>query len=270
MSSSPAPGTAGYVYPIGTPGSAWGAEERAQWLARVGPPRRLYAEHVLAKLEPLRESFDVEQYGLLDYSSVVAGGFGARYPLMCVKSRGWSADKPTVLITGGVHGYETSGVQGVLSFVREKMGSFVDRANFLVAPCVSPWGYEHIQRWTCAALDPNRGFHEGTQVEECAALRRLIAAAGADFLMHVDCHETTDSDETEFTPAKQARDGKVYTPEAIPDGVRAPPPAAARQTGPRRRSPAPTPFSPPPPPTPARSFTSWATPPTRSTRGTRR
>jgi hypothetical protein len=26
------------------------------------------------------------------------------------------------------------------------------------------------------------------------------------------------SDETEFTPAKQARDGGVYTPEAIPDG----------------------------------------------------
>jgi len=121
------------------------------------------------------------------------------------------------------------------------MGSFVDRANFLVAPCVSPWGYEHIQRWTCAALDPNRGFHEGTQVEECAALRRLIAAAGADFLMHVDCHETTDSDETEFTPAKQARDGKVYTPEAIPDGVRAPP-AAARQPAPAAAAPRPHPF----------------------------
>ena len=213
-----APGTAGYVYPIGTPGVAWGGEERKAWLARVGAPQRSYAEHVLAKLEPLREKFDVEQYGQLDYSGIVEGGFGARYPLMCVKSRGWSAERPTVLITGGVHGYETSGVQGELSFLATQMGAYVDRVNFLVAPCVSPWGYEHIQRWTCAALDPNRGFHAGTPVEECAALQRLIASAGQPFLMHVDCHETTNTDETEFTPAKQARDGGVYTPEPIPDG----------------------------------------------------
>ena len=213
-----APGTAGYVFPIGTPGVAWGAAERKQWLARVGAPRRSYTEHVLQKLEPLRAAYDVEQYGQLDYSSVVDGGFGARYPLMCIKSRDWTAAKPTVLITGGVHGYDTSGVQGVLQFAATKMAAYAGRFNFLVAPCVSPWGYEHVQRWTCAALDPNRGFHEGTQVEECAALQRLIAACGAQFLMHIDCHETTNSDETEFTPAKQARDGGVYTPEAIPDG----------------------------------------------------
>ena len=29
--------------------------------------------------------------------------------------------------------------------------------------------------------------------------------------MHVDCHETTDSDSAEFTPAKQARDGLLVT-----------------------------------------------------------
>ena len=216
--ASPAPGTLGYVYPIGSKGVAWGVEEKKQWLKHVGPPRRLYSEEVLAKLEPLREKFVVEQYGQLDYSSVVEGGFGTRYPLMCLKSRNWSASKPSILITGGVHGYETSGVQGVLLFLSTKMEAYVDRVNFLVAPCVSPWGYEHVQRWTCAALDPNRGFHPDTPVEECAALQRLIASVGNPFLMHIDCHETTNSDETEFTPAKQARDGGVYVPEAIPDG----------------------------------------------------
>ena len=216
---APAPGTAGYVYPIGTPGVSWGADERKRWLAKTGSsPLRLYSEHVLSKLEPLRAKFDVEQYGQLDYSSVIAGGFGARYPLFCIKSRSWSASKPLVLITGGVHGYETSGVQGVLQFVATQMEAYTDRVDFLVAPCVSPWGYEHIQRWTCAALDPNRGFHAATPVEECAALQRLIAATGRSFLMHIDCHETTNSDETEFTPAKQARDGGVYTPDPIPDG----------------------------------------------------
>jgi hypothetical protein len=245
-----APGTAGYVFPIGKRGTPWGVEERKEWLGYVGAPRRLYATHVIEKLEALKQHFDVEQYGSLDYSGIVEGGFGGRYPLMCVKSRGWSAAKPTVLITGGVHGYETSGVQGVLQFCRERMASFAG-LNILVVPCVSPWGYEHVQRWTCAALDPNRGFFEGTLVEEAAALQRLIASVGGGerFLVHIDCHETTNTDETlvyarasapkyvpktratkppetptpppstsEFTPAKHARDGTVYTPEAIPDG----------------------------------------------------
>ena len=217
---TPAPGTAGYRYPIGTPGIAWGEPERKQWLAHVGAPQRLYAEHVLHKLEPLRAKFDVSQYGQLDYSSVVPGGFGARYPLMCIRSRGWVAGRPTVLLTGGVHGYETSGVQGVLLFCATRMQAYADKVNFLVAPCVSPWGYEHVQRWTAAAVDPNRGFHPGTPVEECAALQRLIASAGAQFpiVMHVDCHETTLTDETEFAPAREARDGGCYVPQPIPDG----------------------------------------------------
>jgi hypothetical protein len=37
--------------------------------------------------------------------------------------------------------------------------------------------------------------------------------------VHVDLHETTDSDETEFLPAMSARDGKAtHTDEGVPDG----------------------------------------------------
>jgi hypothetical protein len=36
--------------------------------------------------------------------------------------------------------------------------------------------------------------------------------------VHVDLHETTDSDEHEFRPALAARDGKPFEPETIPDG----------------------------------------------------
>jgi len=36
--------------------------------------------------------------------------------------------------------------------------------------------------------------------------------------MHIDLHETTDSDESEFRPALAARDGKAYEPGEIPDG----------------------------------------------------
>jgi hypothetical protein len=37
-------------------------------------------------------------------------------------------------------------------------------------------------------------------------------------LAHVDLHETTDSDESEFRPALAARDGEVFKPGTIPDG----------------------------------------------------
>jgi hypothetical protein len=37
-------------------------------------------------------------------------------------------------------------------------------------------------------------------------------------LMHIDLHETTDSDESEFRPALAARDGKTSEPGEIPDG----------------------------------------------------
>jgi hypothetical protein len=36
--------------------------------------------------------------------------------------------------------------------------------------------------------------------------------------MHIDLHETTDTDETEFRPAKAARDGEYIAPDSIPDG----------------------------------------------------
>ena len=37
-------------------------------------------------------------------------------------------------------------------------------------------------------------------------------------MCHVDLHETTDTDETEFRPAKAARDGEYIAPDVIPDG----------------------------------------------------
>ena len=36
--------------------------------------------------------------------------------------------------------------------------------------------------------------------------------------MHIDLHETTDTDESEFRPAVAARDGKPFVPGTIPDG----------------------------------------------------
>ncbi|WP_029790081.1 MULTISPECIES: M14 family metallopeptidase [Vibrio] len=199
----------GYTYPIGTPGQSWGEAERKAWREQRDV-KRSYQEEVVTKINALRERFDVEQYGALSYDE-------ARFPLFCIKTRNWDAAKPVVLVTGGVHGYETSGVHGALKFVDTQAERYAEHFNIVVAPCVSPWGYEVINRWNPNAIDPNRSFYANSPAEESANLIKLVATLG-DVLMHIDLHETTDSDETEFRPALAARDGLEYIEGMIPDG----------------------------------------------------
>ncbi|MCC4223150.1 M14 family metallocarboxypeptidase [Vibrio campbellii] len=199
----------GYTYPIGTPGQPWGEAERKAWCEQRDV-KRSYQDEVVTKIDALRERFDVEQYGALSYDE-------ERFPLFCIKTRNWDAAKPVVLVTGGVHGYETSGVHGALKFVDTQAERYAEHFNIVVAPCVSPWGYEVINRWNPNAIDPNRSFYADSPAEESANLIKLVATLG-DVLMHIDLHETTDSDETEFRPALAARDGLEYIEGMIPDG----------------------------------------------------
>src|SRR3989344_3446743 len=95
------------------------------------------------------------------------------------------------------------------------------RAILLVVPCVSPWAYERFQRRNFDAIDPNRSFKEGSLAQESLALMRLVAqhqGQYGQFTAHIDLHETTDTDESEYRPAVAARDGKVFEPGSIPDG----------------------------------------------------
>jgi len=203
MSSQPS-------YPIGIPGQPWGDAEIKAW--RAGQvKRRSYADEVVSAILPLRERFDVSEYGALDYA-------GERYALYAVRSRQWNDALPTMIVTGGVHGYETSGVHGALQFLRDHGDDYAGRGNLLVVPCVSPWAYERIHRWNPDAIDPNRNFREGSASGESAALVALLAPLRDVAVMHIDLHETTDSDESEFRPALAARDGKAYEPGEIPDG----------------------------------------------------
>ena len=197
-------------YPIGTPGTPWGPAEVSEWLSRQ-TRQRSYETDVLSKIEALRSRLDVVQYGRLDYQP-------DSYPLMAIKSHHWRDELPIVLVTGGVHGYETSGVHGALQFVDQHAGSYEGRINLIVAPCVSPWAYERIHRWNAQALDPNRSFRDNSPVQESAALMALVAPFRDRVLVHIDLHETTDTDETEFRPALAARDGVTSEPGEIPDG----------------------------------------------------
>ena len=189
-------------YPIGTPGRPWGEAEVALWLSRQ-MVQRSYRKDVVSVIDTFRDRFDVSEYGRIDYAP-------DSYPVFAIRSRDWNDALPVVLVTGGVH--------GALQFVDRQMARYAGRVNILVASCVSPWAYERIHRWNANALDPNRSFRADSPAQESAALMRLVEPIRDRALMHIDLHETTDTDESEFRPALAARDGIHYEPDDIPDG----------------------------------------------------
>ena len=197
-------------YPIGTPGQPWSDEEKAQWKEQQSI-QRSYREEVLEKLPDNLDGFSIVQYGALPYDE-------EKYPLYALVSEPVSQTKPTILVTGGVHGYETSGVQGALRFINNDVMRYTSRFNFVIVPCISPWGYETINRWNPMAMDPNRSFYKDSPAPESAQIINFLDSLDVSFLMHIDLHETTDTDNSEFRPALAARDGITNTNWNIPDG----------------------------------------------------
>jgi len=210
-------------YAIGTLGQPWGDAERALWFSQQQVKRSYHTEVVTPlqaiMAQPALALAELLQYGELDHSA-----FGLpRYPLFAVRNRTWRANAPMLLVTGGVHGYETSGVQGALQFIADNLSTYVQRddINLLVLPCISPWGYETINRWNPAAIDPNRSFKADSDAPESRLAYHCVQQHAGDcagVLMHIDLHDTTDSDNSEFRPAKASRDGTVNNNWNIPDG----------------------------------------------------
>lgn len=206
--------TKDFIYHIGTVGTPWGDAEKQQWLSEQ-QIKRSYEHQVIQPLQQyLDDSAELISYGTLDYRSFKLPA----YPLFAVRSKNWQADKAVVLVTGGVHGYETSGVQGALQFIKQQFSRYSEQVNLLVLPCISPWGYETVNRWNPKAVDPNRSFGAESQSDEARLAMDFVRQHSGTFLVHIDLHETTDSDNSEFRPAKAARDGTVNHNWNIPDG----------------------------------------------------
>jgi len=189
---------------------SWGQLEKENWL-KEQVIKRSYKDDVLSKIELLRDRFDISCYGSLSLNPEA-------YPLYLIKSKNFDVTKRTILITGGVHGYETSGVHGAIAFFEREFNNYSDHFNFLCAPCISPWGYETINRWNHLAIDPNRSFYNNSPAEECKLFLEAFTSFNINPLAHFDLHETTDTDNTVFRPALALRDGTKAEDSEIPDG----------------------------------------------------
>ena len=173
--------------------------------------KRSYKDEVVTKIQSLEDRFIVSKYGKLDYDQ-------QSYALYIIKSKDFNKTKPNILITGGVHGYETSGVHGALKFMSEKAQEYEKHFNFICVPCISPWGYETINRWNPDAIDPNRNFTRDSKAQECSKIYNTLQSLDLNFLAHFDLHETTDTDNTVFRPDLEKRDGIKQDLWEIPDG----------------------------------------------------
>ncbi len=188
----------------------WGAKEKKNWFSEQAV-KRSYFDQVISKLKRLDDEFVLNCYGALPVDA-------ERYPLYLVTFRKVDPNNPTILVTGGVHGYETSGVQGAIQFLQQCALDFQPHFNVIVAPCISPWGYETINRWNPRAIDPNRSFQANSSSEEAEQVMKAVFQQTKEILAHFDLHETTDTDNTVFRPALAARDGIRQDNWNIPDG----------------------------------------------------
>lgn len=186
----------------------WQQADKDNWF-REQKIQRSYSDDVITKIQALSSRFELQQYGALSLDP-------DRYPLFLLKTKNFDKSKKTILITGGVHGYETSGVHGALAFMEKAAAQYESKFNFICTPCISPWAYETINRWNNKAIDPNRSFKENSSAEECAYF--LKAVSGIELFAHFDLHETTDTDNSIFRPALAARDGVEQKFSEIPDG----------------------------------------------------
>lgn len=195
----------------------WSEKDKLEWLSKQ-KFQRSYAEQVLARIEKLKQvevHLKIKNYGNLslqgrkelsiDGTVLSAEEYKNRYPLYYAEVGDITDGKTNIIVTGGTHGYEESGVYGALEFLERDVANYSDKFNFLVFPCVSPFAYEVNQRWTHDAWDPNRSFDRSKPyVPEAQLVMDVLdkarQRAGRDFAAAVDLHETPDRDKTMMPP----------------------------------------------------------------------
>ena len=111
------------------------------------------------------------------------------YPWFVVE-RIVSRSAPTVLLSGGMHGEEPGGVEGVLRWLEG--GEWARwRVNWLLFPCINPYGWERNQRRNAQRRDINRQFRTRTNTPESNLIKRIVR--GRRFGFSMEFHEDVDA-----------------------------------------------------------------------------
>jgi hypothetical protein len=182
---------------FGVSGRPWNDDEISQWRSSVIAAGKVrdYQRDVVTRLQALpANTHTVETYG----EHTVGDD---HYNLMCVTVGDLNNGKPNILILGGVHGYEASGVMSAMEYAEKDAVSLSDKFNSIIYPDIVPWAYEYNQRWDENALDPNREVKLGGGCAEMQHFMQSMERKAAHFILAHDGHETSDLD----IPLRQMR-----------------------------------------------------------------
>lgn len=141
-------------------------------------------------------------------------------PILALSSRAEPGDRPLVLVLGGQHPPEVSGVIGLHAFLeaftgpRDDVTRFLDTYSVLVVPDLNPDGVAGGNwRLNAAGIDLNRDWGKFTQPETRAVLSEIARhrASGSQPVVLLDFHSTfrnvfyTPPDNFGMTPANFSR-----------------------------------------------------------------
>lgn len=140
------------------------------------------------------------------------GGLVSGYPFFVMR-REFAPEAPTVLLTAGMHGDEPAGVEAALHWMESDEWR-TWQVNWLVLPCINPWGWIHDRRPNAEGQDINRHFMDPGQCPEAEIVRRAVGRQR--FLLAMDLHEDSDSDGYYLCETKA---GPPFLGERIPQAL---------------------------------------------------
>jgi len=111
------------------------------------------------------------------------------YPLMVVRSERYDPKVPSVYLSAGIHGDEPAAVEGLIRWAETSLGKLASW-NWMIFPCLNPWGLERNIRLDAENRDLNR-FYDSKKVPQIVA--QLSLMKGRRFDVAVTLHEDYDA-----------------------------------------------------------------------------
>lgn len=101
--------------------------------------------------------------------------------------------KKKICLSGGIHGDEPGGVETILAVIEmiRKEPALLDSFEFLLIPCINPFGYEYHTRQNRSRIDLNRQYVRKRPPSEVRFVKRAIE--GKSFDLDIEFHEDIDT-----------------------------------------------------------------------------
>lgn len=151
------------------------------------PKVRDYQEVHGALRELDRRLFEVKSAGVQKTDAGAYALFAVTIPARKRPSLG------PIYLSGGIHGDEPAGVWAALEFFQRfpDLPAVYQRFNYMVLPCINPYGFEHNSRQNHDRVDLNRQFRNPDPPEEVLFVQSAVG--GTKYRIAMEFHEDIDT-----------------------------------------------------------------------------